>query len=116
MALPTTEDKNLNVGTRRGADAGTTSETREVACDGYAGGFRTVACGSPCVAALYGARNIKNWWAMVGSPSQTVIGEHKWFSKPEKGLDMAMMLGLSNFSAENAEDADMGCAHIYRLR
>ncbi len=53
---------------------------------------------------------------MVGSPSQTAIAEHKWFSKLEKALDVPMMLGLSNFSAEDAEDAEMGCAHIYRLR
>ncbi len=55
-----------------------------VACDGYAGGVRRVACVRPCVAALSGARNIKNWWIMVASPAVMITGEHKPFSKHEK--------------------------------
>ena len=81
-ALPSTEATNFTDVNCNGAATGPGA----VACDGYAGGVRRVACVRPCVAALSGARNIKNGWITVGSPAVMITGEHKPFSKHDKHL------------------------------
>jgi hypothetical protein len=78
-ALPSIEAINFTDFNCDGAATGPGA----VACDGYAGGVRRVAFVRPCVAAFSGARNIKNWWIMVGSPEVMNTGEHKLFSKHE---------------------------------